>query len=177
MIIAVTGHRPDKLGFEWDGKGPISTEIRNIMRDRLISDRPERIISGMAIGIDQIWAEVGIELGIPVLAAIPCKGQSNVWPASSQRRYNKILENPLVESKVLANRYSYSVMQRRNRFMVDLLKEGDDSTNTKNYLLAFWNGSNSGTCNCITYAKSVGVNTIVVDINPIVERNRSKTSA
>ena len=78
MKIAVTGHRPDKLNHEWDGTGVLSERIydelaaivhRNLGKPRLT------LITGMALGVDQIFAWVGLDLKVPIIAAIPCENQ------------------------------------------------------------------------------------------------------
>lgn len=53
MRIAVTGHRPDKLGNEYDGKGPISGFIISKLQEVLDTYAGNEIlpITGMALGV------------------------------------------------------------------------------------------------------------------------------
>ena len=147
MKIAVTGHRPQKLGREWDGIGPVSDYVRSLMSDLLIqksTDDQIQGISGMALGIDMIWAEVLISHGHPVIAAVPFKGQERVWSESAQKRYWGILNHPLVQTHYVSEGgYEPAKLQIRNQWMVDQC----------DLLLAFWDGSAGGTYNCITYAR------------------------
>lgn len=77
MVIAVTGHRPNKLGNEYSMNGPISTKIYNRLCEIVDEYKPDRMISGMAIGVDMIWANVAIRKNIPFIAAIPFIGQES----------------------------------------------------------------------------------------------------
>lgn len=63
--IAVTGHRPEKLG----GYSAIDNfkTIRRHMRDFLLTQEKPTLISGGALGIDQFWIEVGLYLELDVI--------------------------------------------------------------------------------------------------------------
>lgn len=135
MIMAATGHRPDKLGREYDYNGPITTWIRQEIEKILIDEKPTKIISGMAIGVDQIFALVGLKLNIPLLAAIPFEGQEKRWPKSSQKIFYDILNNPLTEQVIVCEGgYAGYKFIRRDHYMVD----------NCNKLLAVYNGDESG---------------------------------
>lgn len=141
MTVAATGHRPDKLG----GYNQKAFEkLYDIAFDWLMKEQPHKCISGMALGWDQAFAKAAMDLGIKVIAAIPFKGQSDVWPVQSRNFYNKLLKNELCR-KVIVNdgAYQYWFMQTRNEWMVDHCDK----------LLAMWDGSTGGTYNCIKYAR------------------------
>lgn len=140
MILAGTGHRPQKLG----GFGPGTYgRLKDLARAVLTKHKPRVVISGMALGWDQALAEAAIELGIPVQAAIPCKGHSSKWPAESQERYRQILEHPLVTvGYSCLEPYRGELMQRRNKWMVD----------AADLVVALWDGTPGGTANCVRYA-------------------------
>lgn len=73
MIVSFTGHRPDKLGGY---KLPNPTYLK-VCRDinwLLKELNPEKIISGMALGVDQWAAHIAYKLGTPFVAAIPFEG-------------------------------------------------------------------------------------------------------
>lgn len=153
MIVAVTGHRPDKLGKEYDYSGPYSQFIYDKMWKWLIENKPEKVISGMALGVDQIWANVAINLFIPVIAAIPFKGQESNWPKGSRNIYNALLKRVSEKVYVSKGRYTAAKMQIRNEWMV----------NNCDLLFAVWNGTDGGTANCIRYANSVGRKIIILN--------------
>ena len=104
MIVALTGHRPNKLGNEYGLKGPYSRKLYKKLLCWLKENKPESIISGMALGCDQIWALCGIKLNIDVIAAIPCVNHESRWPESSKKLYNNILnkKNILLEGSYKA---------------------------------------------------------------------------
>lgn len=141
MIIAVTGHRPDKIGG-YDYVAPQRIWLREQMKQALINLGATRAISGMALGIDQDFAQVCIEMTLPYLAAIPFIGQESKWPNYSQDYYNWLLYH--ADEVIVVSKGSYAVwkMQVRNEWMVDHC----------DMLLAVWDGSDGGTGNCVAYA-------------------------
>ena len=84
MILAVTGHRPNVLNNEYGHSGPCSKYICSEMAKILDDRKPEKVYSGMALGVDTLWAAVALTKKIPVIAAIPCEGQEKMWPKVSQ---------------------------------------------------------------------------------------------
>ena len=151
MILAGTGHRPDKLGCEFDMRGPVSDALRAVTRTVLLREDPEEVVSGMALGFDMILAEEAIELGFLVTAAIPFEGQESTWPWESQRRYRKILDHDAVTLVVCApGGHSNHKFDHRNRFMV-----GRAMSKPGARLLAAWDGSSGGTRNTVMYAREV----------------------
>jgi uncharacterized phage-like protein YoqJ len=127
-VVAGTGHRPEKLG----GFGAEINRTLHALATRWLSEEhPGVVISGMAQGWDQALAHAAIDLGIPLVAAIPFKGQEAIWPLAAQRRYQAILRRAREIVAVSEGGYSARAMQARNELMVDLC----DS------LVALWDGS------------------------------------
>ena len=83
-VLAGTGHRPNKLNWEYDLKGAYSDYLRLGLEDCFKALVPRKIISGMALGFDQLLALAAIEHGIKVIAAVPCDNQEAIWPTKSQ---------------------------------------------------------------------------------------------
>lgn len=142
--VAVTGHRPDKLG------GYTAYEkhkaIRRHMRDFLeqAPDGELVLLSGGALGIDQFWIEVGLFLELPVIAVLPFKGYDSKWPIASQQKYASLLDQ-CHEVTYIGTEYSHEIYQKRNEFLVD----------NSDVLVAYYDGSSDGgTRNCIDYAIS-----------------------
>lgn len=145
MTIAVTGHRPDKLGKEYALKGPYSDYITEKLQEIIEQFQPKKGISGMALGVDSIWAITCLFNRIPLVAAIPFKGQELSWPQKSQDMYRRILSHKLTNCHVVCEGdYAAWKLQKRNIWMVD----------NCNLLVAFHNGSPGGTANCIGYASA-----------------------
>lgn len=144
-ILAGTGHRPNKLGNEYNLEGPYSKFLReNILKCFEIL-KPRKIISGMALGLDQLLALIALENNLKVIAAIPCDNQDSKWPDKSKKLYHAILNNSLVTKKVVSpGPYHISKMQTRNIWMTD----------NSDALIAAWDGSDGGTANCVRYAES-----------------------
>ncbi len=152
MIVAFTGHRPDKLGGY---KLPNPTYMRVCKEiDKLLKElKPEKVITGMALGVDQWAAMIAHKLGIPFLAAIPFEKQETKWPEESQKTWRLLRKLASEEVIVSPGGYSAEKLQTRNQWMVDHCDK----------LIAIWNGSSGGTENCINYAKSIEKEIIFID--------------
>jgi uncharacterized phage-like protein YoqJ len=153
MIVAFTGHRPNKLGG-YSIPNDISTHVCRVIEHTLRELRPKRIISGMALGVDQWAANIAYANGIPFVAAVPFEGQELAWPEPSQRDYRKLLEKATEVVLVSRGGYSPYKMQVRNEWMVDHCDK----------LIAVWDGSPGGTANCVRYAQAK--NKDIIRINP-----------
>lgn len=154
MKIAVTGHRPNKLGNEYSMDGPVSNRLSSSLADFVLSQKPEMLISGMALGVDMLFAKVAIEHNIPFTAAVPFIGQEQRWPQSSRDVYDRILSRASEVVVVCPGGYSAFKMQKRNEWMVDHC----------DLLVAVWDGSAGGTANCVKFAQSRGKE--IFRINP-----------
>lgn len=146
MIVAGTGHRPATLGGlgltvvqkeRWYANG---TAIAfSYLRYR----KPSAVISGMALGWDQMLAQAALDAGIPLTAAVPFEGQDSLWPHSDQVRYAKLLGRAHEVVVVSPGDYSAWKMQVRNVWMVDRCDR----------LVALFDGvSPGGTRNCVNFA-------------------------
>ena len=69
MKIAITGHRPNKLGNDYDLTSELIQKIKaklgNILNFHKVNaitfDRDLILITGMALGIDTLFAQIAIE--------------------------------------------------------------------------------------------------------------------
>jgi len=147
MKVCVTGHRPNKLwGYDLNNKH--WQELKQVFKDYLIQHSVSEAYSGMALGVDTVFALAVLELkqeGFPIklYCAIPCLKQEKMWPQSSQDLYHTILEKADRKFLVTKDTYKPYLMQVRNQFMV----------NHSDRVLAVWDGTSGGTKNCVTYAK------------------------
>jgi len=152
VIVAFTGHRPDKLGG-YKVPNPmyikVCREIDKVLREL----KPEKVITGMALGVDQWAAMIAHKMEIPFLAAIPFEKQEAKWPEQSQKTYRLLRKLASEEVIVSPGGYSADKMQTRNKWMVDHCDK----------LIAIWDGSSGGTGNCINYAKSIKREIIYID--------------
>jgi uncharacterized phage-like protein YoqJ len=104
--------------------------------------KPEKAISGMALGFDQWAASACIELNIPFIAAVPFVGQESIWPDKSKIIYNDLLLK--AEETIIVSEGGYEAwkMQTRNEWIVD----------NSEIVIGCWDGTGGGTHNCIDYA-------------------------
>lgn len=143
MFIAATGHRPRKLG----GYDEAIYHLLVLLAVEYLKDqKPDKTISGMALGWDQAFTEASISLGIPFIAAVPFKGQEKMWPGESQKFYYSLLKKANEIVYVSDGEYSPKLMQVRNEWMVD----------HSDKICALWDGTYGGTANCVRYATKVG---------------------
>lgn len=143
MIICGTGHRPNKVGgYSKEAR----SKLYDIAKDWLVTNKPDKVISGMALGWDQALANAAYVLDIPLIAAVPFAGQQQAWPEESREFFDMLLSK--AEEIVIVSDGGYAPwkMQVRNKWMVDHCDQ----------VLAMWDGSTGGTGNCIQYAKKVG---------------------
>lgn len=145
MIIAGTGHRPDKLGG-YDIRGnEVYTVIKGLIDQALEFLQPTLVLSGMALGFDQWLAESCLSHGIPFKACVPFRGFNTPWPVASKRHYDWLIQRAsdtvyVTEGEGIA--YHPSLLHRRNEYMVD----------NADRILACWNGTTGGTAGCLAYA-------------------------
>ncbi len=107
-------------------------------------------ISGMAIGVDMICAEIVLELSqkyphITLECAVPCKSQPNKWSDSMKERYCSILERSN-KVTIIQEKYTSDCMHKRNRYMIECA----------DIVIAVWDGKPSGTGYTVNYAKEKG---------------------
>jgi uncharacterized phage-like protein YoqJ len=155
MIVAFTGHRPNKLGG-YDLPNPTYIKVCQEIEKNLKALNPDKVITGMALGVDQWAANIAHKLNIPFIAAVPFKDQESRWPQKSQKIYAKLIGLASEVIIVSPGTYSYEKMQIRNKWMVD----------NCNKLIAVWDGTTGGTGNCVEYAKSVKNDEDIIYINP-----------
>lgn len=156
MRIAITGHRPNKLGNDYNLTSPLIQKIKKELQIIIDTYQPKEMISGMALGIDTLWAQLAHENKIPLTAAIPCINQEKLWKDRHKHIYYNLLQHPLTtQHYVSTNKYTHYCMHDRNEWMV---KNCD-------VLVAVWDGSSGGTEACIKAAKIYSDAKIII-INP-----------
>ncbi len=171
FTIAITGHRPNKLPC---GYNFLPTQSRwaasfvNYLIFRIIDAYhkrgPLRILSGMALGVDQLFCIAALEAKkrgavLTLTACIPCHDYDAGWTCASRRLYSDILSRCDEKIYVTPSGYTQRCLQLRNEFLADHADE----------LIAIWDGSPSGTRNCVNYAKSINVPVTI--ISPSVFRS------
>ena len=143
MIVAFTGHRPDKLSFD---------DVHRLWMATLVELRrleASRVICGMAPGYDVIGLSAAHELKIPATAAIPWIGHgvSPTWMRQGVDEYFRYLDM-CDEHVVISDGEDYMpwFYPKRNAWMAD----------RADVVLAAWNGTAGGTAHCVNYARRLG---------------------
>lgn len=161
LKICFTGHRPKGLPWGYDETMTSCILFESVMSsiiENAIINGYTYFISGMALGVDMICAEIVLKLkkkykNVMLECAIPCLNQEKKWSLLEQKRYKKILHKADVVHYVTKTEYSDTCMNDRNNYMV---KKSD-------VIIAVWNGTPSGTANTIKMAKALGKNVKIVD--------------
>lgn len=164
IFLSATGHRPEKLAPNKEAynlNAPVNIEIGKLMRRYILNkagydpatntfktDEKIVIITGMALGVDTVWAKVALRLKkqrptkFCLECAIPCRSHGEKWNKASRDIYQSILDEADQVTIVSEGEYKPYMMQKRNEYMVNASEE----------VFAVWDGSKSGTGNCVNYA-------------------------
>lgn len=149
-IAAISGHRPEKIkDFDW---------VKEALKEAYLLLEVQKVIQGMAAGVDLTAAKVAHEMGIPYVCARPWAGHTarDGWKltyASAIRNSEQVVDvDPSIKYPGV---WAYQV---RNKWMVD----------RADFVLAVWDGSDGGTANCVRYAWKVGKD--VFNLNPKTEK-------
>lgn len=159
-----TGHRPEKLPWGYNENRTECLKFKSMLRaeiEGMLEKGVTTFISGMAIGVDLMAAEIVLELkcsypekAIQLIAAIPFEGQADRWRENYRERYFKAIEQADQEV-ILQRRYTPSCMFERNRYMAD----------RSAYMIAVYDGKPGGTKYTLDYALSKGLE--VVTLRPV----------
>lgn len=156
QVIAVTGHRPDKLGG-YGEHSRLRLWVRACLREEMVLwalRKTTVFLSGMALGVDTDWARAAVELGYPFVAVVPFEGQDRVWRPEQQATYRELLGKAREVIVVSDGGYTPEAMKKRNTWMVKAASA----------VVAVWDGSSGGTGHCVNEARHHG--TFVSRIDP-----------
>ncbi|MFC7804830.1 SLOG family protein [Bacillus subtilis] len=160
--VCFTGHRPNKLGG-YDMKNPTMLKLKDklleVIEELIIKEEKSRFITGGALGTDQAacWCVHILKKKFPHIKniiATPFKEQDKVWSADQKMWYKRMLDvadeivnvEELDKYKVSEDKpgeFSPAKMQKRNEYMIDHSEA----------IVAVYDGSKSGTKNCLNYAR------------------------
>lgn len=152
MKVGITGHQ-SREGIDW-------TWVKDALTKQLEKLRPDRTLSSLAEGTDQIFAEVALNLNIPLIAVIPLDGYERFFSP----------EGLVVYSTLLAK-----AERRELRWIGDaehaFLNAGKYISDHCDMLMAVWDGRPAdglgGTADVVDY--SISRNRAVLHINPCDE--------
>lgn len=160
MIIGCTGHR--KLG-NYKIPNPIYNYVKIQTIDILKEKKPTKIITGMAIGYDQLVAKIAIKLKIPFIAAIPFVGQELLWPKETREHYQDLLSHAEQIEVISSGAYASWKMHARNKWIV----------NNSNLIIAAYDEELKigGTFHCVSYTKEQNKPLIIINPNKYLKNN------
>lgn len=121
-----TGHRPQGFPFKYGKDKKRHKVYLKALEEKIKLAITEygitNFISGMALGVDQDFAETVLKLRndfpITLECAIPCPNQTLNWDVKDKLRYESILKRA-DEINIISERYTAECMLKRNRYMVD----------------------------------------------------------
>lgn len=161
--IALTGHRPPKLGgynINTPAYKKLQADLEQYIRYSLSLHKTVICHSGLALGADTVWSKAILnmrnEFPTRVLfhAEIPMLNQPSRWPSAKDRLFwQQSVESAdfsTIYGEVSETLSAGKLLDKRNNGMVDHCDE----------LLAIFDGSKSGTGNAVNYAERTGKNTI-----------------
>lgn len=135
MKIMVTGHRPERI----NGK---EKEIEEWLDSQLLKYQPTIAISGMASGVDQIFANLALKRNINLAAVLPYR---RAWDS-----YHPVVQDMLVRAKEVV--YACDKYNKQGYFIRDCIM-----VDAADVVLAIWDGKEwGGTWNTIKYAREQG---------------------
>jgi hypothetical protein len=141
MHIAVTGHRPKRLGQHNPDR------LVDLAAAALWHYRPTLVYIGMAQGWDIAVAQACIKLGVPFVAAVPFVGQAADWPHADYKLWEWLLGEAVQPVQVIG-RGPQDGYKARDRWMVDRAK----------LVVALFDGRTyGGTYHTVWYAQAKGV--------------------
>ena len=171
MIICFTGNR-NIYGYNY--KDRRYARLMNKLDEYLIKEGfykdGNKFISGGALGFDtlafRMIDKASKTYNIENILAIPFENQSKKWSDRDKQVYEdmKLIADKVIYVDTLNDykiktvpigMYHPAKMQKRNAFMVD----------NSDLVISCWNGTKSGTYNCIKYAKKKGKK--VINIDPV----------
>lgn len=141
LTLGISGHRPKY----WKYSKESSALLVSLVTRRLQVVKPDRVITGMALGMDMAAAEAALSLGIPFVAAIPFVGQENMWPQEAREHYYRLLSEAFLEEVVSPGGFSDDAYKKRNEFIV---------ANSHRMLVLHDGSPRSGTGHCVGLAIS-----------------------
>jgi uncharacterized phage-like protein YoqJ len=162
MIVVGSGHRPEKISDrDW--------LLENICYVYELAGA-EKIIQGCAAGSDLMFAYAAHAMKIPYIAAKPWGNHKSRMGGSSGFKnddsvvYDKMIRHAseVVNVTGLDDYPGPWAYQKRNEWMVDQI------TPETGIVVAVWDGSSSGTANCVKYAQEKDIR--VFCLNPKINK-------
>ena len=152
MMVGITGHQrlDDESAWDW---------VANALRSALSEvPRPLIGISSLAIGADQLFAEIVLAQGGALRVVLPFPSYADSFePGPHRDRYQALLVQAT----------HVEILQPRASEEESYLAGGQHVANLSNRLIAVWNGKSAaglgGTGDVVEYARSIGREVLHID--------------
>lgn len=146
LTIAATGHRWERMDIPRTAAA--EQHLERLAGAFLEQLRPDRVISGLALGWDTAIAQAAIRLGIPLIAALPGRrgAQERSWSWADQGTHEWLVRQA-VEQHYIDVQPMRSAYLSRDQFMVD----------RADAIVALWSGAASGTGTTVRMAGKRGL--------------------
>lgn len=148
LRVAVTGHRPQHLfGFDSSHEGWkwLQAQLRRLVAEAA-AQGPCEFLSGMALGVDTVFANEVVRAHQPLVAFVPFDGQDTRWKLADRLHHEHLLRC-CCRVRFVSRLPSLEAFHRRNQAMVDAC----------DVVVAAWNGKSSGgTYHCLQAALAAG---------------------
>ncbi|KJC53463.1 hypothetical protein UB31_08590 [Bradyrhizobium sp. LTSP849] len=156
LAIGVSGHQ-SRPGIDWEW---VSSSLRS---EIVKSERIVKAYSSLAVGSDQIFAEIVLSLGISNIAVLPLAGYERYFEGPDLATYRRLLgRSQRVQLKWSGD--SHRAFFEAGKYVVD----------NSNVLFAIWDGKPAdglgGTADIVHYAGKRPCR--IVQINPIEKEIR-----
>lgn len=151
MRIGITGHQKlsDETAWTW-----VKSEISRVLRE----NGGKQAVTSLAIGADQVFAQVALKEGYNLLAVVPCSGYESTFDSEKLQNYKKLLEKSLDKVELNFSEPSEEAFYAAGEKVLEL----------SDILVAVWNGKPAkglgGTGDIVDLA--IKQNKQVIHINP-----------
>lgn len=154
--IGVSGHQ-ERAGIDWKWVG------RALRNEFARVGKISTAFSSLAVGSDQVFAEVAISVGITVVAVLPMEGYERYFEGQNLAKYRRIL-NRSERVQLQASGDPERAFFEAGKFVVD----------KSDLLFAIWDGEPAdglgGTADIVAYAEKSSRN--IIQIDPIKRKIR-----
>jgi hypothetical protein len=154
MIIGFTGHQKINRPERW---GWVREQFARLLGDA--AGRGDRVMSALAAGGDQLFAETALGLGVPLEVIIPCDGYESTFDEPGEvKRYEELLGKAAVVTRLGFPSPSEDAYLATGKQIVD----------QSGLVVALWNGKpaagKGGTGDIVAYARERG--RLVIHVHP-----------
>ncbi|MGN0695157.1 MAG: SLOG family protein [Oscillospiraceae bacterium] len=171
--VCFTGHRPEKLPDNGDPRSQVILVLKSMLRQQIIdaiNDGYDTFITGMAAGVDMWAAEIVEELmngncSLKLYGAYPFRDYDIRYKNDEEIRLTRKIASHATDIIYVSESYRSGCMFERNRFMAD----------RSSRMIAVIGDYKTGTGYTVRYAKKMGLDVRILDINKLFPKMENLT--